>query len=84
MKKRSSPAITPTAFSIARQFTGPPFSVTLESAELRRHLMEEMLQPAGLPAGGEAGQARARNLAAKPPARAGKAPAKRRKKKPKK
>jgi hypothetical protein len=42
MKKRLLPGLTPSAFSIASQFTGPPFSVTLESAELRRHLMEEM------------------------------------------
>ena len=46
MKKRPNPALTPTAFSIASQFTGPPFSVTLESAELRRHLLEEMTRPA--------------------------------------
>ena len=47
MKKLPGPAIPPTAFSIASQFTGPPFSVTLESAELRRHLMEEISPPAG-------------------------------------
>jgi len=45
MKKRPNPALTPTAFSIASQFTGPPFSVTLESAELRRQLLEEMAEP---------------------------------------
>jgi hypothetical protein len=50
MKKRPTPATPPTAFSIARQLTGPPFSVTLENAELRRHLMQEMLPPAA-PAG---------------------------------
>ena len=45
MKKRPNPASSPSAFSIARQFTGPPFSVTLESADLRRNLMEEILEP---------------------------------------
>ncbi len=51
MKKRPNPASSPSAFSIIRQFSGPPFSVTLESADLRRHLMEEILEP------GPAGQA---------------------------
>ena len=80
MKKRSSTAITPTAFSITRQFSGPPFSAALESAELRRHLMEKMLQPASR----KIGKARARNLTAKQPGMASKALAKRRNKKPKK
>ena len=48
MKKRPTPAPgSPTAFSIASQFTGPPFYVTLESAELRRHLLDEIAHPAG-------------------------------------
>lgn len=81
MKKRSNPAMPPTAFSITRQFTGPPFSVTLESAELRRHLMEEMSQPAGQ----KAGRAKPRNFTAKQPALATKrVPAKRRNRQPKK
>lgn len=46
MKKRARPAINPTAFSHAGQFTSPPFSVALESAELRRRMLEEMLNPA--------------------------------------
>ena len=45
MKKRPNPASSPSAFSIARQFSGPPFFVTLENADLRRHLMEEILEP---------------------------------------
>jgi len=45
MKKRISPVLAPTAFSIASQFTGPPFSVMLESAALHRHLIEEMVHP---------------------------------------
>jgi len=43
MAKRTSklnPSTTP--FSIAQQFTGPPFSFTLQSAQLRLKLMEEM------------------------------------------
>lgn len=47
MKKHPRPAINPTAFSSAGQYTSPPFSVALESAELRRHLLEEMLHTAG-------------------------------------
>ena len=77
MKKRPSTVITPAAFSIARQFTGPPFSVTLESAELRRHLLEEMVQPAGR----KVDKARAGHSTPAQPALAGKAPAKRRNKK---
>jgi hypothetical protein len=58
MKKRPGPAINPTAFSNAGQFTSPPFSVALESAELRRRLLEEMLHPAGAKTGKAAGQRR--------------------------
>jgi hypothetical protein len=42
MAKVRNREITPTPFSIARQFTGPPFSVSLESAELRSRLMLEL------------------------------------------
>lgn len=41
-KPPGSPDLTTTAFSIARQQTGPPFSQTLEAAELRRKLMLEI------------------------------------------
>ncbi|MBL9214253.1 MAG: hypothetical protein JNG83_02135 [Opitutaceae bacterium] len=44
-KRPRQPEVTPPAFSIARQFTGPPFSHTLASAELRRKLMLEMELP---------------------------------------
>ncbi len=47
MKKRSVAAITPTAFANAGQFTSPPFSVALESAELRRRLLEQKMPAAG-------------------------------------
>lgn len=80
MKKRPSTVIPPTAFSIASQFTGPPFSVTLESADLRRHLLEEMVQPAS----GKTAKTRARNSTPAQPALAGKAPAKHLNQKPKK
>ncbi len=47
MPKRPTPDLGTTAFSINRQFTGPPFSVMLESAELRRHLLQELAHPLG-------------------------------------
>ncbi len=47
MKKRSVAAISPTAFSSSSQFTSPPFSVAIESAGLRRRMLEEMLRPPG-------------------------------------
>ena len=48
MPKFSSKDIKPTPFSIASQFTGPPFSVSLESAGIRNLLMREMGIP-GVP-----------------------------------
>ena len=58
MKKRPSPGLNPTAFSSAGQFTSPPFSVALESAKLRRRLLEKMMHPAGAKAGEAPGQHR--------------------------
>ena len=43
-KRLRSPAIGATPFSIARQFTGPPFSQTLQDTALRIHLMQELAQ----------------------------------------
>ena len=43
-KRLRSPAVGATPFSIARQFTGPPFSQTLQDTALRIHLMEELAQ----------------------------------------
>ena len=43
-KRLRSPATGVTPFSIARQFTGPPFSQTLQDTALRIHLMEELAQ----------------------------------------
>jgi len=65
MKKRLSPVVTPTAFSIAGQFTGPPFSVMLESAELHRHLMEEIAHPGAE----KPGKTKARRKTARAPAK---------------
>jgi hypothetical protein len=46
LHRSGNPDISTTAFSIARQFTGPPFSHALESAALRMKLLEEMDHPA--------------------------------------
>jgi hypothetical protein len=79
MPKRPSPDLNTTAFSIARQLTGPPFSVMLESAELHRHLLEEIAHPGG----GKAGKARKGKLTAESrSATAGKAAVKHRQPKP--
>ncbi len=80
MKKRPGPALNSPAFSIASQFTGPPFSVMLESAELRRHLMEEIVEPLEP----KVAQARARKATAKKSVAARKVPAKRPKRRSKK
>ena len=62
MKKRPGPAINPTAFSSAGQFTSPPFSVAIESAELRRRMLEEKLHPADAKTGKAAASPRKKRL----------------------
>ena len=58
MKKHPGPVISPTAFSNAGQYTSPPFSVAIESAELRRRLLEEAMHPAGTKTGKAASRQR--------------------------
>ena len=81
MPKRPGPIPPTPAFSISRQFTGPPFSVMLESAELHRHLMEELAHPHD---GKSVPAEPAKTAAPARPAARGRAPAKPRAKKSRK
>ena len=51
-KRPRHPVPVATPFSISSQFTGPPFGYSLESAELRRKLLEEIGHSAEPAAGG--------------------------------
>jgi hypothetical protein len=67
LKRPGNPDISTTAFSIARQFTGPPFSHALEAATLRMKLLEALHHPKPVPKLGK--PAKVKSAAKKSPAR---------------